>query len=103
MAGGTLVGLGSWHWQHLLQDLVAGKGEAELRRLPENTSWSTLEKCSHAFLVEYPRGTVPDVLVFRLTLPCLYLQSSFDDIAWRGEVGRRHTSNGTCCQKLENT
>ena len=44
-----------------------------------------------------------ETIVCGLAFSRLDLQTRLDDVAWCGEVGRRHTSNSTGSQHLKNT
>ena len=50
-----------------------------------------------------PGRAVPYVLVLGLAFASLDLQSCLDDIAGRGEICGRHTSNGACREKLQDS
>jgi hypothetical protein len=86
-----------------LENLVTSKSETELRRWSHDTRWTALEEGLEALLLPDPLCAVTKTIVRGLTLSRLDLQTRLDDVAWCGEVGRRHTSNSTGSQHLKNT
>lgn len=100
-ASHRLLLLAAGHGQQRLQDFVGGEGEAELGRRPEDSSRAALEEGREALLLPDGRRGVPETRVRRLALAGLHLQARLDDVARRGEVGRRHAGNGARRQELQ--
>lgn len=94
--------LRSGHRQHILEDFIRCKGETELRRGTENTSWSSLEESPEALFLPDGRRAVTQRRVSGLSLAGLDLQTSLDNIARGCQVSCRHTRNGTGGQELHN-
>ena len=89
--------------EHALQDFVTGKGETELWRRSQDTSGATLEEGLEALLFEDGLGAVAERGVLCVTLAAFDLQTSLDHVKGSGEVGGRHTGDGTGGEQLDDT
>ena len=95
------LGLLARERHNVLQQLVRGEREAELRRRPEDARGAALEEGLEALLLPDGLGCVPQARVRRVTLARLDLQARLDDVARRGQVRGGHAGDGARREELE--
>lgn len=96
-----VVLLAARHGQQVLQNLVHGEGEPELRRRAHDTGRPALEEGLEALFLVHRLGAVGERGVGRVALAGLDLEASLDDVAGGGEVGGGHAGDGAGGEELE--
>lgn len=95
------LGLLPREWHDVLQQLVRGEREAELRRRAHDARRPALEEGAETLLLPDGPRRVPEPGIRRVALARLDLQPRLDDVAGGGEVGGRHAGDGARRQQLQ--
>ena len=96
-----VVLLGTRHGQQVLQNLIHGEREPELRRRAHDTRRTALEERLEALFFVHRLGAVGERGVSGVALASLDLETGLDDVAGGGEVGGWHTSDCAGGEELE--
>lgn len=100
LSSGGHVRVRAGHGKPLLQNFIGSQSKTELGRGTDDTGRTALEEGHETLILPDGCRAVAQAGVLDISFPGFDLQTCLDDIAGSGQVGRRHTGNGTGCEKL---